>query len=550
MSKFIEVNGINIAYKEAGQGKDMILIHGKGYSKENMNRLFNYYQSDYHVIAYDVRGHGESDKPEAFTLQDDSEDLKQLIEKLNLHKPIVIGFSMGSYITLNTAEKYPELFSKIVLIGTKGQGQASSTQQFQESAAQQGLSQQEAMQAMMRRIFAPQSTMEDIMAFNQEINSNVRLTDGQNKAIDNSLLNFDLLAKAENVTIPVLLLTGEYDGLNPPAEAMKVRDALPQATFYEIPDAGHIAFFENPERVYELIDNFIKEDITRMKNVIITGANSGLGYETAKKVAANHDYRVILACRNPQKAEEAKAQLIAETGNLYIDYKILDTSVLLSVREFADEIIEENLTVDVLVNNIGIPSMGNTGITDDGFDLVFQTNYLGHFYLTQLLMDSFAEDAHIYNITSDMHNPPGGMEWPGVEAQAHPQKEDRRMYSYTKLDLIYMTHLLAKQFEAEGSQRKINSFNPGFMSDTNFSKGGGKGRDLIVKTTMPDRYGKLSDSSDALAELITNPEYSQINGAYFDRSTETKQSSELSYNDDNAQELWDASIRYCGLDEE
>lgn len=60
------------------------------------------------------------------------------------------------------------------------------------------------------------------------------------------------------MTIPVLVMTGEYDGINPPAEGRKVADALPDAQFEVIPDAGHIAFFENPERVFTLMDKFLK----------------------------------------------------------------------------------------------------------------------------------------------------------------------------------------------------------------------------------------------------------------------------------------------------
>lgn len=93
--EMLPVNGIHLCVQEAGHGKDMILIHGKGYSKENMNILFNYYQNSYHVVSYDVRGHGESDKPSHFTLEDDVQDLVSLVSVMNLKKPVVIGFSMG-----------------------------------------------------------------------------------------------------------------------------------------------------------------------------------------------------------------------------------------------------------------------------------------------------------------------------------------------------------------------------------------------------------------------------------------------------------------------
>ena len=253
----IEANGIHLSVKEDGAGQDMILIHGKGYSKENMDRLFQYYKNHCHVVSYDVRGHGESDKPPVFTLEDDVADLAALIRKMGLVKPIVIGFSMGSYITLKTAEERPDLFSRIVLIGTKGGGATSSTQKIEQNAASAGMSREEIAHQIIRKVFAPQVSMADIASFDAEISSPVKLTPAEQEAITRSLQNFDLLSEAGNVRIPALVLTGEYDGINPPAEGKKVADALPDAKFEVIPNAGHIAFFENPARVFELIDQFI-----------------------------------------------------------------------------------------------------------------------------------------------------------------------------------------------------------------------------------------------------------------------------------------------------
>ena len=145
-----------------------------------------------------------------------------------------------------------------------------------------------------------------------------------------------------------------------------------------------------------------------------------------------------------------------------------------------------------------------------------------------------------------MHNPPGGLEWPGAEAAAHPEGEDRRSYSYSKLSMIYMAHTLSRKLKEEGRNITINAFNPGFMGDTNFMKGG-KVSGFFVKRGMPDRFGDLAASSNALAELVTGGEYGAYSGEYFDRSVNTAKSSELSYNDQNAEELWDASLRFTGM---
>ena len=213
-----EINGVNLSIKEAGEGQPMILIHGRGYSKEYMDSLFNYYKGRYHVFSYDTRGHGRSDKPESFTLDDDADDLAGLIEYYGLKSPVIVGFSMGSYITLRAAEKFPSLFSKIILIGTRGKG-------------------------------------------DRYANEDTSRMSSNDITILNALIGFDNMTEIGKVKIPALVITGESDQINPVPEGKKVADALTNAKFEVIPNAPHVAFMNEPERmiVVSLIDEFLNE---------------------------------------------------------------------------------------------------------------------------------------------------------------------------------------------------------------------------------------------------------------------------------------------------
>ena len=283
-----------------------------------------------------------------------------------------------------------------------------------------------------------------------------------------------------------------------------------------------------------------------MKTVVITGANSGLGFATAKKIAKNQDYQVILACRNMEKAGHAKDEIISETGNQNIITLELDTSSLESVRNFVDEFKELNLRLYGLINNAGISPMGHDGLSKDGVEIVCATNYLGHFLLTNLLLPEMEQGGKIINITSDMHNPPGGLTWTDPELLFHPTANDRRKYSYSKLCLIYFTYELDEILKNQNSHILINAFNPGMM-DTNFSGGhNSKIRTTMVKKMMPERVGDLDKSSTALAELITNDNFKD-SGKYYDRSINSADSSELSYNIENRKDLWEKSIKEVGL---
>lgn len=284
-----------------------------------------------------------------------------------------------------------------------------------------------------------------------------------------------------------------------------------------------------------------------MKNIIITGANSGLGFECAKKIAkASNDYRVIMACRNLQKAEQAKKMIIEDSGNLNIECMELDTAELESVRHFAANYVKKNYgSVYSLLCNAGI-SGKHTGMTKDGYDIVFETNHLGHFLLTKLLLPHIEENGKIFVTSSDMHDAPNKtMIWEGTEKLAHPDdslKEDSIRYSYSKLCNLYFVYELTRKLKERGSSILVNAFNPGLMK-TGFMPLDNKSIEF-VRQNMPQRFGDLEKSSSALAELVTVKNIVTKSGLYYDRSTNSCRTSALSYDIENAKELWAASEAY------
>ena len=286
-----------------------------------------------------------------------------------------------------------------------------------------------------------------------------------------------------------------------------------------------------------------------VRNVIITGGNSGLGFETAKKIAKNKEFRIILACRNREKAEEAVRKIKDETGNENILSIRLDTASLASVREFASDYVKQGLgSIYALLLNAGINGM-HTGMTEDGMEIVFQTNHLGHFLLANLMLPYMEPYGKIFSTSSDMHDSPmGKMVWEGTETLAHPSeegKQSRLRYSFSKLCNLYFVYELARRLEETGSGIHVNAFNPGMMQ-TNFAPVD-KARAAMVKMTMPKRFGDLEKSSDAYAELVVRDELAATSSHYYDRSTTAIESSELSYDEDNAKELWESSEKLCDL---
>ena len=288
-----------------------------------------------------------------------------------------------------------------------------------------------------------------------------------------------------------------------------------------------------------------------LKTVIITGASNGLGFETAKKLAKNlKDYRIILACRNLPKANSKKEEIEKETQNKNLIVMEIDTSSLSSVKNFVTNYKNSSYgKIYSLVCNAAVGGNDSGELTKDGFDLVFETNHLGNFLLVNSLLPLMEENGRILIVSSDMHDPPKEMvpnfEWIGAEKLAKPDekmKKSRARYSYSKLCNLYFTYELIRKI----GDKKIfvNAFTPGFIPETGLS-GGRIPPDAIkyVKDNFPERVGDLEKSSQALCDLITMKDFN-VNGGFFDRSTKTIKTSELSYNEKNAKELWDLSESY------
>lgn len=292
-----------------------------------------------------------------------------------------------------------------------------------------------------------------------------------------------------------------------------------------------------------------------MKTIIITGANSGLGFKTAQKSAkASAEFRIILACRNMEKAEDArrkiKEELDGEADGRVVCME-LDTASLSSVRTFAAEYAKRDFgPIYALVCNAGI-SGSHTGLTADGYDVIFETNHLGHFLLTKLLLPSMASGGRIFATSSDMHDPFNAkLCWRGADALAHPDEKlskSPNRYAYSKLCSLYFIYELARRAKEKGLSIFANAFNPGLMK-TNFMPLN-KAAMESVKLLMPKRFGDLEKSSDAYAKLITDASLITASGQYFDRSTRAVPSSDLSYSRENAAELWEYSEMCCRLSE-
>ncbi|XP_048745375.2 retinol dehydrogenase 13-like isoform X3 [Ostrea edulis] len=184
------------------------------------------------------------------------------------------------------------------------------------------------------------------------------------------------------------------------------------------------------------------------KTVIVTGANTGLGFWTALDLASR-GARVILACRNLQKAEDARKKILKELqSNCDVIVRHLDLSSMKSVRQFVRETFEQESRLDILINNAAVSGIPKT-ITEEGLEYSYATNYIGPFHLTNLLLDLLKNSApsRIVNLTSVM-NTFGHLNCDDLQAKGH--YDPFSAYKNTKLMNVLFTKELARRLEGTG----------------------------------------------------------------------------------------------------
>ncbi|MCP5104015.1 MAG: SDR family NAD(P)-dependent oxidoreductase [bacterium] len=195
---------------------------------------------------------------------------------------------------------------------------------------------------------------------------------------------------------------------------------------------------------------------------IVTGASSGIGYETAR-VLAHKNAEVIIAVRNLEKGNAAAAKI--KEGYKKADVKVmkLDLARLESVRQFAENFKNGYSRLDLLINNAGvmIPPYSKTA---DGFELQFGTNHLGHFLLTMLLLDLLTgmEESRIVNVSSTAHKF-GNINFDDLNWEKRKYKPSRA-YGDSKIANLYFTYQLDKRLKEKNHDTVVASSHPGWTA--------------------------------------------------------------------------------------
>ena len=266
MKKFLNINDIEICIDDTEQGENsLLLIHGLTGNKSTMYPIRDMFKDDYRVITIDTRGHGESTRPEQYTIDDHANDVHEIIKELGLEKVDILGYSMGSYIALRAAEVKCDDINNLILVCTKPNGKTSSVARILKEANLDitQVTQEEMMGVILKASVAPQS-FEKIVSGELDVEGLLKgdgqeLSEEEKAAEDASLANFDNSKDYDNVTCSTLVIGAEYDGINPPELGREVADGIKNAKFELIEDAGHLAVVEKPGVFQNIVRDFLND---------------------------------------------------------------------------------------------------------------------------------------------------------------------------------------------------------------------------------------------------------------------------------------------------
>ena len=288
------------------------------------------------------------------------------------------------------------------------------------------------------------------------------------------------------------------------------------------------------------------------KIIVVTGGNSGLGFE-AVKAFATKNAKVIMACRSVDKGEKAKEQILAQNSNGLITVLPLDLTDLSSIHNFVLQFKKQFKQLDILLNNAGI-MMVPYGLTKDGFELQMGTNHLGHFALTGLLLDVLKSTptSRVVNVSSMAHKS-GQMDFENLLFENGKDYSPIKAYGRSKLSNLLFTYELQRFFEKNKIDTVAIAAHPG-VSDTNlFVHAAPKWamnllRPLFLLMIQPASMGVLPEIRAAVDHNAKGGEYYGPNG-----KREVKgfpvlvQSNAASHDKESARKLWEISEKLTGV---
>jgi pimeloyl-ACP methyl ester carboxylesterase len=271
------VDGVQLAYRDEGAGRPLLLIHAFPLSGVMWDRQIAALAPGYRVIAPDLRGFGASQiVPGTASLDQYARDLAGLLDQLGLEStPVAVGgLSMGGYIAFAFLRRYRERVSALILADTRAQPDTEDARRTREQNAR--LAEEQGPGAIADQMLPKLISPDAPDALRAEVRRMIEANDraGIAAALRAMAARPDSTPLLSEIAVPTLILVGAEDGLTPPSDAQAMHAAIPDSRLVELPGAGHISNLEAPDAFNAAVD-----DLLNLGNPgIAWGGGSGTGW--------------------------------------------------------------------------------------------------------------------------------------------------------------------------------------------------------------------------------------------------------------------------------
>jgi retinol dehydrogenase-14 len=279
----------------------------------------------------------------------------------------------------------------------------------------------------------------------------------------------------------------------------------------------------------------------RGKNVLVTGATSGIGLEASVELA-RRGARVVLVGRDPGRTEAALKDVIARSGSAEVSHLLCDFSSQADIRRLAESVLASHDRLDVLINNAGGVNKTRR-FTVDGIETTFAVNHLGYFLLTNLLTDLLVRSApaRIVTVASAGHRQ-GTLDFDDLGYERG--YSIMRAYTRSKLANVLFAAELARRLAGTGVTS--NSLHPGAVATNIWSGAPTWSKPLIQLLLRPFFFLSAEQGGATIVQLAASPELEGVTGKYFERGKAVAPAP-LARDEALARRLWDVSASLVGL---
>jgi retinol dehydrogenase-12 len=269
---------------------------------------------------------------------------------------------------------------------------------------------------------------------------------------------------------------------------------------------------------------------------LVTGANTGIGRATAAALAARGAH-VLMGCRSLERGRPAQEEILRSSGNDAVELLELDLASFASIRRAADTLLARDLPLHVLINNAGVAARG---LTADGFELVFGVNHLGHFLLTNLLLERLRASvpARVVTVSSTAHHAAKGIDF---EAARRPTATLTAMHEYgvSKLANVLFSAELARR--TAGTGITTYALHPGVIASEIWRRIPWPFRPIALAFMR-----STAEGARTTLDCATNPARAAETGLFYD-DCRVAEPGPLAHDRALAARLWEESARWCGL---